>query len=596
MLQHFCHVSQFNGLIIKTIQQYRYCCFCVVCCLVLPCFAQTQPLDTAKLYQRLRYQPICNSTDLQDLANCITKQEKTPATKALAIAYWITHQIKYDYQSFYERQWYPPNSSTIVKKRLALSNGYAQLFKDLCALVDIPAMVIHGYTKSFDFFDKDTLYRAEHTWSAVRLEERWYLLDLTYASGHVRTKSKDKGLIFGGNKHYFEYQAAFHSEWLLVAPDELIFTHYPHLKEQQLLAIPVPFEAYLEGGWAIMGHVSWSNTPEQRSTLLDYFHDLEPLKRWKYYAEEGQSNNPWNHQVGGWYYYKMIQYWYQTIETNKTATKNMPQQWQNYHQLADSMLRRSLLDYNRECQYKQRRSRQWQRRVLTQQAQLDLLLQEQQQALSNQTKLLKRCNRYYQQLSKRQNQTIIAEKELKIDSSTMTALLAKQAQLLEQYENLKTEKASMPSPMSPPLVYPEHFWEAQRKHLEAHQQTDSLSAAFTQQLEQLEAYLIQVKEAPKQVKKAAKKSALNAVDQATLTIEASDFSILKTSTQQSRQLVRQLRHTIRKEQQLELKRHKAYLSYCKFIQTKEKAKVEAYLDHLQAMTEVLKKTTASAAS
>ena len=31
----------------------------------------------------------------------------------------------------------------------------------------------------------DTFYRAEHAWSIVRIEGKWQLLDLTYASGYI---------------------------------------------------------------------------------------------------------------------------------------------------------------------------------------------------------------------------------------------------------------------------------------------------------------------------------------------------------------------------------------------------------------------------
>lgn len=90
----------------------------------------------------------------------------------------------------------------------------------MCTSVGIQAEIVNGYTKGFDFVETDTLYRAEHTWSIVEIDNRWYLMDLTYGSGHVAHKKQGLPKLMArafGIKYRpkFKYVHQFNPQWFL---------------------------------------------------------------------------------------------------------------------------------------------------------------------------------------------------------------------------------------------------------------------------------------------------------------------------------------------------------------------------------------------
>ena len=97
----------------------------------------------------------------------------------------------------------------MLKKKKTLCGEYAQLFKEVCNAVDIEAEVVTGYTQGFDFFETDTLYRAEHAWSVVRVNGQWKLMDLTLASGYVAPRKQGFQQFLAnafGVKHWTQYK------------------------------------------------------------------------------------------------------------------------------------------------------------------------------------------------------------------------------------------------------------------------------------------------------------------------------------------------------------------------------------------------------
>lgn len=118
--------------------------------------------------------------ELVALANQLTKGLTDDSLKVVAISDWIIDNISYDwdsYNDFYLKSKPMPdkcyNVDIIVKTKLAVCGGYANFFKELCRLSNIKAEYIVGYVQS----DTEII----HAWNAVKVNGRWYLLDLTWA-------------------------------------------------------------------------------------------------------------------------------------------------------------------------------------------------------------------------------------------------------------------------------------------------------------------------------------------------------------------------------------------------------------------------------
>ena len=72
----------------------------------------------------------------------------------------------------------------LKKRKKTMCTGYAYLIKELCFIADIKCEIIDGYGRSFDR-NVEALEMVNHSWNAVKLDNRWYLCDPTWSSGFM---------------------------------------------------------------------------------------------------------------------------------------------------------------------------------------------------------------------------------------------------------------------------------------------------------------------------------------------------------------------------------------------------------------------------
>ncbi len=153
------------------------------------------------------------NTDTKSLAQQITNGKTTDAKKAESIFNWIVTNISYDNElrvnNALQKKIYISEEqviSSVLKRKKALCGGYAYLFEKLCADVGLQAKAIHGYTKTTGV--KTIPKQANHSWNAVKINDAWHLLDITWAISQSTA---------GTAKSY----------WYLTPPSQFIKTHYP---------------------------------------------------------------------------------------------------------------------------------------------------------------------------------------------------------------------------------------------------------------------------------------------------------------------------------------------------------------------------------
>ena len=131
-----------------------------------------------------------NSKLSTTLAVKLTKDFKDDASKSYAISYWIAKKVKYDYKAFLTNTLSRHSSKEVLKRRRALCSEYADLFNEMAEAAGLKSETINGYVHPFDFFPGDTLYRAEHAWSTVKINNQWELMDITWGAGYVEEKKQ----------------------------------------------------------------------------------------------------------------------------------------------------------------------------------------------------------------------------------------------------------------------------------------------------------------------------------------------------------------------------------------------------------------------
>ncbi len=187
-------------------------------------------------------------TDAELLVKQLTQELTSDTEKTRAIFRWITANIRYNSKEadkiiknnfeptkkrfkseteairWREKRYYKKVTSAL-RKRKAVCEGYAMLFKHLCSWANIHAEVVTGHYRDHTL-KIGKYYKPTHAWNAVKLDGKWYMLDATMAAGHVEPITGKFIKNFSGN--YF-----------LPLPEQMLTTHYP-TDNQWLLIANVP--------------------------------------------------------------------------------------------------------------------------------------------------------------------------------------------------------------------------------------------------------------------------------------------------------------------------------------------------------------------
>ncbi len=72
-----------------------------------------------------------------------------------------------------------------IKSKKALCEGYATLYQEICNLMNIECVIVPGIAKRFVSEIGNKQLPSNHAWNAVKINGKWQLLDITWASGSV---------------------------------------------------------------------------------------------------------------------------------------------------------------------------------------------------------------------------------------------------------------------------------------------------------------------------------------------------------------------------------------------------------------------------
>ncbi|WP_158838511.1 transglutaminase domain-containing protein [Polaribacter sp. L3A8] len=174
------------------------------------------------------------------LSLLLTSKLDTDVEKFRAIYSWVSRNIKGDHAAVSKNtrkrkrfkndstkltQWNNSFNKVLFKKLLkdkkTVCTGYAYLIRELCTLANIESKIIDGYGRSA-VVNIGKLSIPNHSWNAVKLNNKWYLADATWSTGY--TDLSTNTFIFDYNDGYF-----------LTEPQLFIKSHFPLDKKWSLL-------------------------------------------------------------------------------------------------------------------------------------------------------------------------------------------------------------------------------------------------------------------------------------------------------------------------------------------------------------------------
>ncbi|RLB03931.1 MAG: hypothetical protein DRG83_05995 [Deltaproteobacteria bacterium] len=182
------------------------------------------------LYASMTPQWVANST--RTLSYFLTKPARDEKEKIRSIYWWITHNIRYDEGYILgEHDLSFKSTSAVLKERVAVCSGYANLFETLARKAGLEAVTIHGYAKGYGYEIGQHFSRPDHAWNAVKLEGAWYLVDCTWGSGYWDPVTRT---------HKMEYE-----DFYFLTPAHLfIYSHFPLDERWQLLDQPLQLNEF----------------------------------------------------------------------------------------------------------------------------------------------------------------------------------------------------------------------------------------------------------------------------------------------------------------------------------------------------------------
>ncbi|WP_242204174.1 transglutaminase domain-containing protein [Aestuariivivens insulae] len=170
--------------------------------------------------------------NLPFLAHKLTSNLNTQVEQFRAIHTWVCDNIEADHyfgeKTIRKRKKFKNDSiafatwnkealtglfKRLLEDKKTICSGYAYIIKELSSLVGITCQVIDGYSRTVNT-NLHELEIPNHSWNAVKLNDKWYLVDATLASGF-----------------YFINEAQFVKDYndgyFLAAPQLFAKNHYP---------------------------------------------------------------------------------------------------------------------------------------------------------------------------------------------------------------------------------------------------------------------------------------------------------------------------------------------------------------------------------
>ena len=206
---------------------------------------------------------------------------------------WVALNIIYDDGAGGENSKQEQKALHVWKTKKAVCEGYANLFNEICRLAGIESRSVVGYVPNAD---GSPLRYPNHVWNSVKIDGKWHLLDVTWASLALRQSNRDG-----------EFDREHLDRFFLINPKDLIFSHLPEDPYWQLQDHYVSLEQFEQGEASIRTALGGVAEPKNFEAMIASYERLDSLGR-TIALFERMEENKWNkareYNLGIAYFYK----------------------------------------------------------------------------------------------------------------------------------------------------------------------------------------------------------------------------------------------------------------------------------------------------
>ncbi|MEO6219650.1 MAG: transglutaminase-like domain-containing protein [Ginsengibacter sp.] len=203
--------------------------------------------------------PSAQTNTTADIAAYINEHFDTDNKKIRAAYTWVANNIRYDAAHLHRvilNEDHEEKVTWAIERKKGVCENFAAILTDICKKSGLRSYFIEGYTRH-----NGSIERWGHAWSAVFIDNNWYLYDPTWDAGFQQSGS----FVNQSGTNYYQ-----------VLPSEFIQSHMPFDPLFQFLEHPLTYEEFSKGFVK-----SKSNTPYfNYIDSIAAFEKMQPLAQY----------------------------------------------------------------------------------------------------------------------------------------------------------------------------------------------------------------------------------------------------------------------------------------------------------------------------
>ena len=163
--------------------------------------------------------PPAAEASIEALGTWIRQAEPDPWLRLKAMHDWVAWNISYDFDSLDDGSYvFKQTSGDVFASRRGVCAGYSNVMVALGRVTGDEIVYVGGHSREQD----GSIAGSGHAWNAARIDGQWWLLDVTWDSGHRGADGR--------------FERDYGTEYLLTPPRVFIGTHLPGDDGWQLLS------------------------------------------------------------------------------------------------------------------------------------------------------------------------------------------------------------------------------------------------------------------------------------------------------------------------------------------------------------------------
>ncbi|KAF9161509.1 hypothetical protein DFQ26_004480 [Actinomortierella ambigua] len=186
-----------------------------------------EAIDFSREDAHARGCPKSETVSIERLGRYLTSPfEGDKVSQLRAIFTWIADNIVYDVRGYLSGRWGDQDSESVLKSRVGVCEGYANLFRSLAKVAGLQVFKIAGVARGIGYRAGDSRAGGEHAWNATVIDGEYLLIDSTWGAGVCNASTQS-------------FEKKFRPFYFLLRPNRMIYSHFPEKDEDQFLDPPI---------------------------------------------------------------------------------------------------------------------------------------------------------------------------------------------------------------------------------------------------------------------------------------------------------------------------------------------------------------------